>query len=71
MITQNYAAIPTKTLTTESVQSQYWSESAFYKTQARFVGRGVGQGRIQNFSYVSQSFRMHNLVLRAVNARGT
>jgi hypothetical protein len=41
MITQNYAAIPTKTLTTESVQSQYWSESAFYKTQARFVKRGV------------------------------
>jgi hypothetical protein len=29
------------------------------------------QGRIQDFSYVSQSFRMYNLVLRAANARGT
>jgi hypothetical protein len=32
---------------------------------------GVIQGRIQDFSYVSQSFRMYNLVLRAANARGT
>jgi hypothetical protein len=29
------------------------------------------QGRIQDFSYVSQSFRMYNLVLRAANTRGT
>jgi hypothetical protein len=29
------------------------------------------QGRIQDFSYVSQSFRMYNLVLRTANARGT
>ena len=32
---------------------------------------GPGQGRIQDFSYVSQSFRMYNIVLRAANARGT
>jgi hypothetical protein len=28
MHTQNYAAIPAKTLTTESVQSQYWTVAA-------------------------------------------
>ena len=29
------------------------------------------QGQIQDFSYVSQSFRMYNLVLRAAKAQGT
>jgi hypothetical protein len=29
------------------------------------------QGLIQDFSYVSQSFPMYNLVLRAAKARGT
>jgi hypothetical protein len=29
------------------------------------------QGQIQDFSYVSQSFWMYNLVLRAAKARGT
>jgi hypothetical protein len=35
------------------------------------VANDINQGRIQDFSYVSQSFRMYNLVLRAANARGT
>ena len=35
------------------------------------VANDFNQGRIQDFPYVSQSFRMYNLVLRAANARGT
>jgi hypothetical protein len=46
-------------------------KSVITKTQKSPSNQRSKQGRIQDFSYVSQSFRMYNLVLRAANARGT
>ena len=46
-----YAAIPAKTVTTESVQSQYWTESVYYRNVAticqRLSNRGLSRSDLQ------------------------